>query len=997
MSTLTISSFQLNPQAHFNGSTCWLRITYSAEFIASDGTTVLGSPNYYSQIQCTISSGIITVPSFTMYCTSNSQTAQNVTVTGVIYDQSFTRQNTLWSQWTVPQSMSPSATYAQWSVYNAAPTLSQPVWQYLNRDQTIALIQSYIGTNAFATTTVAGITRLDVAPVTSTIPIAVGSNSFASLSHLGITELDTAPSDPMMPIAVGVNSSLLVPVNASSTVKGVTKLSKDPVSSTAPIAVGVNDSNYGYNLTAFGVPCDGVTNATSALVTLLTAIGSTQARLVFPSSGHCLLSNITIPGNITLDFTSGGSIKVVTGQTAHIQGPVLANATQQVFFNVLPSQGILDMFSSNTSLSEVYLEWLGSTSAGDWSGALASLTTGFGGATPVVLVINQSMTFNGTFTVPSFITLKFVNSGRFFVNTGLITILGPLDIPLNYRSFSLDNGLSFTGNQVLNKVYSEWWGAVPNNSTDCASAIQAAQDCLSQLTAGTLYFSTGTYNVSRAIVLLEVKGITWQGTGRINCVIRATGTDSAVQGNGVWYSKFISIQFTTINALSGKGVFELDGNYDTVHTQGVQANTFIDCLFTANGSDYALANVRRGGSSGQGSENLWLNCHFNGASIACYFHSGFNAIANTFIGGDMQGYPKDGIHYSGGSVNVIGTSFESTYGYTQVINDGYDISTGGFGAYETSIIQGCRTESLRFFRGSTAQFGSLRGVTYVPAAAYTWTAGGVVALNTVIFKTTAGGVVNMYRVTTAGISGGSEPTWPNTGTIADGSAIWTVTAITVVVLGGSESNISGYIGFQFTELPGNLASIDEVGSSKNITANYTASSSDDILLCNATSGNILVVLPVMPNDKVIRVKKVDTTANTVTVAGGAGSNGIDLGSSYIIPGNATGWLEVIYSDVSGLGQSWWTTGRSFQPNKAGAALTVTSNTIAPVLPTHQVGAGLIKTITTPSGFVSGNTITLIPTAAFTTDATDNIAIVSTAVVGRALTMTLVGATWYPSY
>lgn len=177
MSTLTISTFQLNPQAHFNGSTCWLRITYSAEFIASDGTTVLGSPNYYSQIQCTISSGIITVPSFSMYCTSNSQTTQNVTVTGVIYDQSFTRQNTLWSQWTVPQSMSPSATYAQWSVYNAAPTLSQPIWQYLNRDQTIALIQSYIGTNAFATTTVAGITRLDVAPVTSTIPIAVGSNS----------------------------------------------------------------------------------------------------------------------------------------------------------------------------------------------------------------------------------------------------------------------------------------------------------------------------------------------------------------------------------------------------------------------------------------------------------------------------------------------------------------------------------------------------------------------------------------------------------------------------------------------------------------------------------------------------------------------------------------------------------------------------------------------------------------------------------------------------
>jgi len=81
-------------------------------------------------------------------------------------------------------------------------------------------------------------------------------------------------------------------------------------------------------------------------------------------------------------------------------------------------------------------------------------------------------------------------------------------------------------------------------------------------------------------------------------------------------------------------------------------------------------------------------------------------------------------------------------------------------------------------------------------------------------------------------------------------------------------------------------------------------------------------------------------------------------------------------------------------------LTITSNTIAPTKPISFVGAGLIKTITAPVGIAgTGGQITLIPTAAFTTDTTGNIAIASTAVIGRAMTLTYDGSTakWYPSY
>lgn len=84
----------------------------------------------------------------------------------------------------------------------------------------------------------------------------------------------------------------------------------------------------------------------------------------------------------------------------------------------------------------------------------------------------------------------------------------------------------------------------------------------------------------------------------------------------------------------------------------------------------------------------------------------------------------------------------------------------------------------------------------------------------------------------------------------------------------------------------------------------------------------------------------------------------------------------------------------------GAVLTIAGNAIAPTNAIHHVGAGLIKNITVPTGFLSG-TIILIPDAAFTWDATGNIATggALTAVVGKALICTYSSSTgkWYTSY
>lgn len=115
--------------------------------------------------------------------------------------------------------------------------------------------------------------------------------------------------------------------------------------------------------------------------------------------------------------------------------------------------------------------------------------------------------------------------------------------------------------------------------------------------------------------------------------------------------------------------------------------------------------------------------------------------------------------------------------------------------------------------------------------------------------------------------------------------------------------------------------------------------------------------------------------------------------------STVGTVKVIDADVDTTGA---TPGQLiFEKNglrsqKSGAVLSISSNSITPTAPVHHVGAGLIKNIVVPPSYLGGS-IVLIPDAAFTTDATGNISIASTAVIGKALVMTWDGTKWNPSY
>jgi hypothetical protein len=94
-------------------------------------------------------------------------------------------------------------------------------------------------------------------------------------------------------------------------------------------------------------------------------------------------------------------------------------------------------------------------------------------------------------------------------------------------------------------------------------------------------------------------------------------------------------------------------------------------------------------------------------------------------------------------------------------------------------------------------------------------------------------------------------------------------------------------------------------------------------------------------------------------------------------------------------------GQNIPLNIKGSAPTIASaTTIAPSVAIVFVsGTAAIDTITVPSWMEGGAQITLIPTGIFTTTTSGNIALASTAVVSKSLTMTYDSVTtkWYPSY
>ena len=90
----------------------------------------------------------------------------------------------------------------------------------------------------------------------------------------------------------------------------------------------LNISDNAYNARLEGLPNDGIINAIPTLLVLLTKIGTNNATINFGNGVFLIGTNITIPRNVAIKFTNNARLKISSGITLTVNGPIEAGYNQ---------------------------------------------------------------------------------------------------------------------------------------------------------------------------------------------------------------------------------------------------------------------------------------------------------------------------------------------------------------------------------------------------------------------------------------------------------------------------------------------------------------------------------------------------------------------------------------------------------------------------------------------------------------------------------------------
>lgn len=169
------------PGYNYAGSTARLRIYASQTFTASDGSIVGGgtagsTTGFYTTVNCTVVSNVLTCPSVTLKSTTDALTGRDTVYTVVLFDASGTQRDffPLSSFW-LSQTAGSTQTWGQIASYNEAATRPPAEGSYTT-GQTDAAIQAQVNVGNPATTTNLGRARLNIPPADAASPVVVGAN-----------------------------------------------------------------------------------------------------------------------------------------------------------------------------------------------------------------------------------------------------------------------------------------------------------------------------------------------------------------------------------------------------------------------------------------------------------------------------------------------------------------------------------------------------------------------------------------------------------------------------------------------------------------------------------------------------------------------------------------------------------------------------------------------------------------------------------------------------
>lgn len=586
-----------------------------------------------------------------------------------------------------------------------------------------------------------------------------------------------------------------------------------------------------------------------------------------------------------------------------------------------------------------------------------------------------------------------------------ITISGTsqdISTQLNARASALTR---VTGPGTGAPIYVSSYGAkcdgVTNDTTAINNALAAAVAVGNSTGSAEVVFPAGI--CAGNFTIIQGKGLRIHGTGMLSTRLRSPNANPALQINGLWYSSFADLGLDEAVHSTANAVFEIDGSYDGIHFQGTQfislTNVFVAARGTSDGQRgySAIALCRQGGGSGcQGSNIQLYNVGMSGCTFACYYQNGFNALANTCTSCDVQDYTKDGFRNDLGDFAIYSSSAESTTGWIQKLNGGCDVREGS--AFYASPLYDFRSESVIGVCGSG--FADIRGI---ELANYTtgglcmgscgdgsinWSANTAVSLGQVTFQRpviystgnpTLGlensngstQLLTYYVVSTAGTTGGSAPQWTYTGTVPDGTAVWTQTTVARINLPGGLIDNRGVAPSDTSNTSSAVTATRPhwrtIGVSRNgeyVNSNTLLDPDDEYLVVDASSQNITVTIggnflntyncttaqPV-PGRRPIYIRRLDAVSTTITAAHTVTINPV------LVQGNSTlsaaaqaiqllpdGYVELTCTAIDSGQFGWMVTGGNY----------ITFANTATFSNTAVAGA---VTLNAKSGFITSESLT----------------------------------------
>lgn len=530
------------------------------------------------------------------------------------------------------------------------------------------------------------------------------------------------------------------------------------------------------------------------------------------------------------------------------------------------------------------------------------------GATPTTLYINAAMPATGNFTVPKTLEIVINNAGS--INQGAFTgtINGPFSCPLNHQGFTGSGAITFAMSSVPYAV-PQWFGALADDTNDDTAAIQSAID-----SHRTVFLPRGIYKITSELtssvggqhIYGERSNVSGQGSWihQVNAAYNLTVSGTGVQANQ--YTEINNITFTGSTAL---GIGTQYTEHLNVHDCSFSGTVYgLRMSIDANEQDvkpFIHHNVFAGNTYGVYSGDTrwadgWIqdNTFVNVTNVAIrigYMDGGF--IERNFIGNDLDSSTENNgiiaskatwatirenqlFEVNGNGIVANGAKYSEISG-NRFVKTGKSNNKTALSMGQYSVGNDVRNVNV-----SGNMFADTYGAAISIGNAYDSILSGNNIIGAGYTGTTrdAISIVTSDRITLRGNKVDGDSYTDGT----QDTRYWlSINTVTDLILDGNEEKNSindGTVALGGT----NTVKVHPNNKTRSITAGTVSQQAmDDIFICDATGGAIVINLQsaAVFKEKRLTFIKTDASANTVT---------IDPTSTQTINGAATPALSAQY-------------------------------------------------------------------------------------------------------